>query len=97
MAKQIVMENGSPINMSDVTKIKAQKGEHYRIVVDEGSEKKLMDDVIVRQVNDDLVLNYADNSEVVIQDYFFMGSAIYVRVVYHISVLSKRLNKGFCL
>ena len=50
--------------------IKAQPDTHYRITERLDDKKSLLDDVVAKKSGDDLILSYADGTEVALQGYF---------------------------
>ena len=51
-------------------KVKAKAGEHYRVVKRSGEQEQLLDDVIAKRVGDDLSLQYADGTQVTLENYY---------------------------
>ncbi|MES9963826.1 MAG: Ig-like domain-containing protein, partial [Candidatus Sedimenticola sp. 20ELBAFRAG] len=45
-------------------------GDHYRIVENQNGKLTLKDNLVAKRVGDDLVVTYADGTEVIIEDYF---------------------------
>ncbi|MES9878282.1 MAG: Ig-like domain-containing protein, partial [Candidatus Sedimenticola sp. PURPLELP] len=45
-------------------------GDHYRIVENQNGKLALKDNLVAKRVGDDLVVTYADGTEVIIEDYF---------------------------
>jgi hypothetical protein len=69
----LVLLNGKtaqPVKSGQANAFKAKWGEHYRIVkISEGAEQ-LLDNVIAKRVGNDLSLNYADGTQVILRDYY---------------------------
>ena len=69
----IALLNGKtaqPLKSGKVNAFNAKWGEHYRIVkVTEGAEQ-LLDNVIAKRVGNDLSLNYAEGTQVILRNYY---------------------------
>jgi hypothetical protein len=70
MNKQLVINHSQAPHLSEAASIQAKVGEHYRVVIKQNGQQIVVDDMIARQVGDDLVLTYADGTEVIIKDYY---------------------------
>jgi len=71
--KTIALSNGKSartIRAGKPNTFKAHATEHYRIVKIEDGKEQLLDDVIAKRSGDNLVLQYADNTQVTLKNYY---------------------------
>jgi hypothetical protein len=59
-----------PLKQGQPNLVKAQAGEHYRVLRDADGQAQLAGDVLSKRHGDDLQLEYADGTQVVLQDYY---------------------------
>ncbi|MDP2786708.1 MAG: Ig-like domain-containing protein, partial [Pseudomonadota bacterium] len=69
----IALNNGKtaqPLKPGQANTFKAKAGEHYRVVKGKAGEEQLLDNVIAKRIGDDLQLQYADGTQVTLENYY---------------------------
>ena len=59
-----------PLVAGQANVVQAQTGQQYRIVKSQSGTESLLDDVVARRSGNDLILNYADGTEVTLRQYY---------------------------
>jgi hypothetical protein len=59
-----------PIKAGQASTFKSKSGEHYRVLKGREGEEQLLDDVIAKRSGEDLILDYADGTQVVLENYY---------------------------
>ena len=56
--------------------VRAQRGEHYKVVKKNAAgEEQLQDDVIAKKMGDNLLLSYADGTQLTLENYYVQCKA----------------------
>jgi hypothetical protein len=63
-------KTAQPLNPGQPNLVKAHAGEHYRVLRDVDGKPQLAGDVLAKRHGDDLQLDYADGTQVTLQDYY---------------------------
>ncbi|TSA56552.1 MAG: hypothetical protein D4R39_04095, partial [Methylophilaceae bacterium] len=69
----LMLNNGSvamPLKAGLANVVKAKAGEHYRITSRKEGKDQLQDNVIVKRVGDDLQLQYADGTQLILSNFY---------------------------
>ncbi|MHB1215670.1 MAG: beta strand repeat-containing protein, partial [Thiobacillus sp.] len=72
-APSLTLQTGKttqPIKAGQPNAIKVQAGEHYHIVKGKKGEEQLLDDVIAKRSGNDLQLQYADGTQVTLENFY---------------------------
>ncbi|MDH4286847.1 MAG: Ig-like domain-containing protein, partial [Gallionella sp.] len=72
-AQTLALQTGKttqPIKAGQSNAIKVQAGEQYRIVKGKKGEEQLLDDVIAKRQGNDLLLQYADGTQVTLENFY---------------------------
>ena len=73
LAPPTVLHNGKaalPIKAGQANAFKAKSGEHYRVLKGKEGEEQLLDNVVVKRSGNDLKLDYADGTQVTLENYY---------------------------
>ncbi len=63
-------KSAQPLNPGQPNLVKAQAGEHYRVLREVDGQPKLAADVLAKRSGNDLQLEYADGTRLTLQDYY---------------------------
>ena len=69
----LMLNNGTvavPLKAGQANVVKAKAGEHYRITSRKNGKDQLLDNVIVKRAGDDLQLQYADGTQLILSNYY---------------------------
>jgi hypothetical protein len=65
-------KSAQPLTSGQKNLVKAQPGEHYRVLRDADGHAQSAGDVLAKRNGEDLQLDYADGTQVVLQEYYAM-------------------------
>ena len=63
-------KTATPISVGQVNSFKAKPGERYRVVKETQEGEQLLDNLLVKHIDNSLKLEYSDGTQVVLENYF---------------------------